>query len=277
MAQHRFTVFLLAAATLAAALSLASRDAAAGDDDNKKPKKVTILLDGVEERVFFNDGDSFRILDGNRKGQKARLVGFNTLEAYGPVHFWGDANGWDLYRINEKDTEFAKSEQWVCTSQGKVDGYGRILVVCPELRSRMIAEGYAHVYAYGDEEPDPELVTLMLKAQNERRGMWRFGIPEAIVTSVHSIDEKDPDDPLSGQRKESYNRMADTRTGKTYAVKHTALFKPCDVFCHSGSCMVYVPFELRFGDKRPACMKGKEGERNKMDGPRHLHEPLEND
>jgi len=238
---------------------------------------VTIVLDNVQERVNFNDGDSFRILDGPRKGQKARLVGYNTLEAYGPVHFWGSANGWDLYHVNEKDIGLAKSEEWECTSLGKADGYGRILVLCPELRRRMVEEGFAHVYAYGDEEPDPDLVALMLKAQSERRGMWRWGIPEAIVTSVHSIDEKDPDDPLAADRKESYNRLADTHTGKTFSVKHTKVFKPCDVFCHSGSCMVYVPFNARFGDDRPACVRGKEGERNRMDGPRHLSEPLEED
>jgi hypothetical protein len=117
----------------------------------------------------------------------------------------------------------------------------------------------------------------MLKAQTERRGMWKFGIPVGIVTSVHSIDEKDPDEPVPSDRKESYNRIADTRTGKTFAVKHSSVFKPCDVFCHSGSCMVYVPFDKRFGKDRPECMKGNSGEKNKMDGPRHLNEPLEDD
>jgi hypothetical protein len=138
----------------------------------------------------------------------------------------------------------------------------------------MIQEGYAHVYAYGDEEPDPELVEIQLKAQNDRRGMWQYGIPRAIVTSVHSVDEKDSDDGLAAPRGESYNRLADTRTGKTFSVKHDKVFKPCDVFCHSGSCMLYVPFNKRFGNDRPACVRGKEGERNRMDGPRHLNEPL---
>jgi len=272
-------VALLVASLLAATFSFLPRDAAAEDErkggNEKKSNKVTILLDGVQEIVNFNDGDTFRILEGARKDQKARLVGYNTLESYGPVHFWGSANGWDLYHVNEKDIELARSERWMCTSQGTVDGYGRILVVCPELRKRMIAEGYAHVYAYGDEQPDPDLVALMLKAQNERRGMWKYGIPEAIVTSVHSVDEKDPDEPGVGNVKEAHNTMADTRTGKTYAVNHTTVFKPCDVFCNAGSCMVYVPFDSRFGKKRPACMKGKDGEKNRMDGPRHMNEPLE--
>ncbi|MFO0747550.1 MAG: thermonuclease family protein [Myxococcota bacterium] len=246
-----------------------------------KAPKQTIMLDGVQEHVNFNDGDSFRILDGPREGQKARLVGYNTLEAYGPVHFWGDANGWDLYHINQKDIELAKSQEWECTSAGSVDGYGRILVICPELRKKMISEGFAHVYAY-NEEPDPELVKLMLQAQNERKGMWKYGIPAAIVTSVHSVDEpKEGDDEgggggagAMGQQKKSYNRLADTQTGKTFAIEHDKVFKPCDVFCSHGSCMVYVPFKVRFGENRPACMKGDAGEKNKMGGPRHLDEPM---
>lgn len=243
----------------------------------KKPHQ-TIILDGLPEHVNFNDGDSFRILDGPREGQKARLVGYNTLEAYGPVHFWGDANGWDLYHVNEKDIELAQSEEWECESLGKADGYGRILVLCPELRKKMVGEGFAHVYAY-NEEPDPELVKIMLQAQNERKGMWRYGIPVAIVTSVHSIDEpKEGDDEGGGgsdkPNKKSYNRLADTRTGKTFAIEHDKVFKPCDVFCSHGSCMVYVPFKVRFGENRPDCMKGDQGEKNRMGGPRHLKEPF---
>lgn len=265
---------VVALSTLALVPAAAPSEAVARES---KSGKVEIILDGLPETVNFNDGDSFRILDGPRKGQKARLVGYNTLEAYGPVHFWGDGNGWDFYRVNEKDLDLVREGGWECESQGDVDGYGRILVLCEGLRRRLIAEGLAHVYAYGDEEPDPALIEIQLKAQNERRGMWRYGIPRAIVTSVHSIDEKDDDDPLAEDRKESYNRLADTRTGKTFVVKHSKVFKPCDAFCHSGSCMLYVPFDKRFGDERPECLRGKGGERNKMDGPRHLHEPLEED
>lgn len=236
--------------------------------------KATINLDGVPEVVNFNDGDSFRIIKGPRKGQKARLVGYNTLEAYGPVHFWGHGHGWDFYNINKQDIVLAAKGGWECSSLGTADGYGRILVLCPELRKQMILEGYAHVYAYGDEEPDPELIEIQLKAQNERRGMWKYGIPAAIVTSVHSIDERSSDDHLAPERDTSYNRLADTRTGKTFTVEHKQVFKPCDVFCHSGSCMLYVPFDRRYGKDRPACLRGKEGERNRMNGPRHLDEPL---
>jgi len=243
-----------------------------GDDDDRESKKQTILLDGEIERVNWNDGDSFRILKGKREGQKARLVGYNTLESYGPVHFWGEFHGWDLYHIHKKATALAKSETWECTSDGKADGYGRILVTCPELRKRLITEGLAHVYAY-KEEPDPELVALQLEAQNERRGMWQKGIPRGIVTSVHSIDEKGGDDD-DGPRTTSYNRVCDTRTGKTFTIEHTAVYKPCDVFCYAGSCLLYIPFDVRYGAKRPECAKGDAGEQNRMDALPHLHQPF---
>ncbi len=243
--------------------------------DDQKGEKQQIVLDGMVERVNWSDGDSFRVIGGSRDGQKARLLGYNTVESYGPVHFWGDAHGWDIYRMHKEATEFVRSEEWECTSNGAADGYGRILVDCPELRKKIVRNGLAHVYAY-NEEPDPDLVKVMHEAQVARVGMWKWGIPRGIVTSVHSIDEKKDDsdfeEPAAG--KKSYNRIADTATGKTFPVEHDKVFKPCDVFCYWGSCMVYVPFKMRYGDDKPSCVMGKNGELNKMDGPSHLKEPF---
>ncbi|TNF31890.1 MAG: nuclease [Deltaproteobacteria bacterium] len=259
--------FSLVAALLALALGASAAHA-------KEPaRKQTILLDGVTERVNWNDGDSFRILGGRRDGQKARLAGYNTLESYGPVHFWGGFTGWDLYHTHKDATALAKSQEWECTSDGSADGYGRILVACPELRKRLISEGLAHVYAYGDEVPDPELIALQLKAQNERNGMWAKGIPRAIVTSVHSIDEPGSGDD-KGPRAESYNRVCDTATGKTYAIAHTTIFKPCDAFCFGGSCLLYIPFKQRYGKNRVACVIGDAGDKNRVTAMDHLDQPL---
>jgi micrococcal nuclease len=261
-----------------AVLLMVAAAPAGARDKRDKAQKQAIWLDGANERVNWNDGDSFRIIGGIRDGQKARLVGYNTLESYGPVHFWGDGNGWDLYRTHKAAQELAKSEQWECDSQGSADGYGRILVICPKLRERLIAEGLAHVYAYGKEEADPALLALQMDAQNRRVGMWRYGIPRGIVTSVHSIDERgDEDEPSKEPRKKSYNRVADTRTGKTWAVEHEKIFKPCDVFCHAGSCMLYIPFDVRYGDRKAACTIGEQGERNRMSHPPHLDAPLNTD
>lgn len=263
---------LLAATLSVLALGLASPGALA---KSKKPKSAPqlILLDGAVERVNWNDGDSFRITRGAREGQKARLVGYNTLESYGPVHFWGGFNGWELYRTHKAATALAKSKEWECSSNGTADTYGRVLVDCPELRRTLVAEGLAHVYQF-EGDADPELLAVQMKAQNERKGMWAKGIPKAIITSVHSIDEPDPDHP-DVKRTESYNRLCDTRTGRTYSYKHSVALKACDVFCMDGSCMVYVPFDSRYGKHKAACLKGEGGERNRMTAAPQLRQPID--
>jgi micrococcal nuclease len=261
---------------MAATFVPSQADAKPKRPSGKKGEKQQIVLDGMVERVNWSDGDSFRIIGGSRDGQKARLVGYNTVESYGPVHFWGDAHGWDIYRIHKEATDFVRSEEWDCESDGAADSYGRILVLCKELRRQIVRKGLAHVYAYGSEEADPELLKEQFAAQNDRLGMWKWGVPRGIVTSVHSIDEKrddlDFDSPTAG--KKSYNRIADTATGKTFPVEHDKVFKPCDVFCYWGSCMLFIPFKMRYGDEKPACVIGKGGELNKMDGPNHLTEPF---
>ncbi len=230
----------------------------------KKPKSDPsyLYLDGVRERVFWNDGDSFKVMEGSRKGLKARLVGYNTLESYGPVHFWGGFHGWELYRIAKDGAKFAQKGEWTCKVMGPVDGYGRALVECPDLRKAIIRKGYAHVFAVG-EEPDAELVEAQRQAQNERLGIWSKGIPTHIVTSIHSTDELTDEDRAKGKTN-SYNRVCDTRTGKSFVIEHTTPFKPCDAWCYGASCMVYLPFDVRFGDKRPACVVGDGGERNRL-------------
>ncbi len=226
----------------------------------KKSVPQYVELDGQRERVNWNDGDSFRITKGVKKGVKARLMGYNALESYGPVHFWGAFHAYELYDVTKAATKAAKATEWVCTSDGDVDGYGRILVDCPKLREKMIRDGLAHIFAFED-TADPKLVAMQLEAQNERRGMWAKGIPTHIVTSIHSTDEK----PSEAK---SYNRVCDTRTGASFVVEHSAAFKPCDGWCHGGSCMVYVPFEVRYGDQRPEC--ARRGRDNRMALPEHI-------
>jgi len=255
------------------ALALVASSVADADAQRRRgqAKQQLIILDGIPERVYWNDGDSFRVMSGPRKGEAARLKGYNTLESWGPVHFWMGAHGWDLYRTHREATKVAQEGEWDCESEGTADGYGRILVDCPGLRRELVARGLAHVYGFGDEIPDPELVAVQLRAQNEAQGMWAGGVPVAIITSLHSVDP-DSDDPR--RREEAYARLADTRTGSTFVVTHTAQLRPCDTFCHLGSCMVYVPFEVRYGDKRPACMRGKAGEMNVMTATSTLNQPL---
>jgi micrococcal nuclease len=217
--------------------------------DSSPANHTWVMLDGVRERVFWNDGDSFRINTGPKKGTRARLSGFNTLESYGPVHFWGTFNGLDLYMLAKKGTTLARSEEWVCKTQPGSGGYGRILVACDTLRLRMISEGFAHLF-FIDTPPHPALVAAQHTAQRERRGIWARGVPEFIVTSIHSQNEY-TDRP----GKKAYNRICNTQTGIAEVVEHGATLHTCDAWCHGGSCMVYVPFEVRYGERRPLCLR----------------------
>ena len=58
-----------------------------------------IILNGEKTAVYFNDGDTFKVLSGPLKGKRSRLYGYNTLEAYGPVHRWGSFSKKELQRI----------------------------------------------------------------------------------------------------------------------------------------------------------------------------------
>ena len=55
-----------------------------------------VSLNGRTVPVSFNDGDSFRIHAGEYDGTQCRLGGFNTLESFGPAHFWGGWIGFTL-------------------------------------------------------------------------------------------------------------------------------------------------------------------------------------
>ena len=232
----------------------------------KKDTRMWVNLDGRKTRVIWNDGDSFRVIRGPHKEMRARLAGYNTLESYGPVHFWGSFHGYDLYDNAKAGTELAKSKVWNCNTLEGGGGYGRSLVDCPDLMAEMLLKGYAHVFAVSG-KPDPKLLALQLEAQKNRAGMWKWSIPATIVTSIHSTTEKpEEEDP------EVYNRVCDTRTGQSWKIKHKKVFNTCDAFCHGGSCMLYVPFEERYGKRRPECMI--KGRQNRLVPAPQLNEPL---
>ena len=224
----------------------------------KGSSQMHVILDGSRTRVVWNDGDSFRIIRGPKKDVRVRLADYNTLESYGPVHFWGGFHGFELYDLAKASTKLAKQTIWECSTTGQGGGYGREVVRCPELSKEMIRQGLAHLFGV-EKKPDSELLKLQLQAQAERRGIWKKGVPSHIVTSIHSISEKKKDgSPI----KEAYNRVCNTRTGMTHVVKHKVVFQPCDAWCHGGSCMVYAPFEVRYGENRPSCLR--QGRSNRL-------------
>ncbi len=225
---------------------LLASPARASDDDPAYDGWIT--MGGNRIAVHWDDGDSFTFLSGPRKGMPTRLVGFNTLESYGPVHRWGDWTAEDLWAVAKESPKFAASATWECTTRGKKDAYKRLLVDCPQLRVDMVGKGLAHVFAY-DEPADPRLLEVQKKARIAERGMWAKGRPEQIVTSVH--DNHGAGGAL---------RIVAGRTGETEMVGQAVELSICEEVCHGdpwrGSCMVYVPFKLRYGDHKAECLQG---------------------
>jgi endonuclease YncB( thermonuclease family) len=223
----------------------------------KAPKKEKhdargfITLNGERIAVRWTDGDSFTFVDGLMKGRGTRLVGFNTLEAYGPVHQWGEWTPQELYELAKSSSQVAASQEWACTADGKQDGYKRLLVSCPALAVEMARQGHGLAYAVDGEKPDPDVLAAQREAMEARRGMWAKGVTHGVITSLHSVDENGPGDGAA------YNRIVDTRTGQALKRKHTRSYQPCETVCEdtdgTRSCMVYVPFKNRYR-AQPSCL-----------------------
>lgn len=213
-----------------------------------------ITLNGEETTVYFNDGDTFKVLSGPLKGKSSRLNGFNTLEAYGPVHHWGSFTTKDLQRIADAGTKVAQKGGWHCTTDGSVDTYKRILSTCSDLGAKLVSTGLAHVLSVTKEPGDAALVKLQRKAIQDKKGMWAKGTPAFILSSLHSADEKD-------DGSEVYNRAVSTLDGHSELIRHHNAYEDCEEVCYAptqgdlASCMIYVKFENRYGSNRATCLK----------------------
>ncbi|MBL8950177.1 MAG: thermonuclease family protein [Myxococcaceae bacterium] len=212
----------------------------------------TVVLNGEKTQVNWTDGDSFKLKEGKFKGSGTRLQGYNTLEAYGPVHRWGEWTTHELFELAEDSAPHAAMKTWECTTDEKKDGYGRLLINCPELTKHMILDGYAMVYSV-DGPVDEQLLALQQQAIKNKAGMWKKGAPKGLVTSLHSLGEPDSNGATT-----AYNRVADTRTGAAVKREHQVRYDTCQEVCEETdgdkSCMVYVPFEKRYKN-RPDCLQ----------------------
>lgn len=228
-------------------LALGVAFAAAGG----KRAKGTIILNGQETAVAWSDGDSFKLKSGPYAGRGTRLVGFNALESFGPVHRWGRWTPPELYALATSAAGVLASGEWTCTTDGKEDGYHRLLVSCPDAAVAVISKGLAMAYAVEGQAADPAALEAQREAQRAGVGIWAKGIVAGIVTSVHSADEDGAD---GGQ---AYDRVVDTRTGQALRRAHTQRYETCQEVCHETdgeqSCMIYVPFERRYRHK-PDCL-----------------------
>ena len=205
----------------------------------------TVTLNGDVVQVNWSDGDSFRFLEGDYADHGVRLKGFNTLESYGPVHRWGEWTAAELSDVASQATDLARSARWSCTTEGETDNYDRVLVACDDLTLAMLQAGLAHLFVVGD-WPPVEQIAAQREAQSAHLGMWAKGVPPAIVTSLHSADEG---------RDFTYNRVISTLDGSSSLVTHEDNYELCQEVCIRDSCLVYVPYDQRYGDDRAECLR----------------------
>ncbi len=215
------------------------------------PARGDVVLAGERVPVRWTDGDTFRVEGGRFAGRAARLVGVNALETFGPVHRFGGMDARALLAIAKGTARLAAARTWRCETEGKPDGYGRLLVACPDAALALVRAGHAMVFAV-EGPPDPALLEAQREAQAAGAGMWAGGVPPRVPTSLHSADEPDLG------RRGAYDRVADTRTGVAAVVPHGRTYATCEERCvgegPERACMVYVPFERRYR-QRPACLR----------------------
>lgn len=216
------------------------------------PKTTThIILNSTPTLVFFNDGDTFKIMDGALKNSRVRIAGFNTLETYGPVHQWNNNSPHYLFTVANEATRLAQNGHWNCKTEGGRDVYDRLLAICDDLALALIDAGLAHAYSVDHSSAHKDYLTSQQEAMTKRIGMWKHGVPNFIIASLHSINEG-VDEP--------YNRLISTMDGHSEKWSHREGYGTCENVClgQEASCMVYVPFAQRYGSARPECLRQKE-------------------
>ncbi len=185
-----------------------------------------VYLNGVPAPVYFNDGDTFRVLAGPHKGMRARLAGFNTLESFGGVHRWGTWKPKELYYNAKLATLNARRGVWHCESKDfATDSYGRVLWFCKDLGIDHIRRGFAHALSVDYAPGDPDLVAAQQDAIEHKRGMWAHGVPHYIITSLHSAAEG------GGGDGRTYNRLVSTRDGHSAKWQHDKSYGECEWVC----------------------------------------------
>jgi endonuclease YncB( thermonuclease family) len=185
-----------------------------------------VYLNGVPVPVWFNDGDTFRVQEGEFRGNPCRLSGFNTLESYGPVHQWGDWHPYELYVLAKMATMNGRRGTWHCTTTGERDTYGRLLTECPDLAIDQIRRGYAHMIEIDETPSRPEYIRAQQEAIRNRRGIWAHGVPDFVMTSLHSAHE-------DASREWHYNRLVSVYDGHSESMQHHERYSECEWVCNT--------------------------------------------
>lgn len=208
---------------------------------------MEIYLDNAKTKVRFVDGDTIKVLEGEFERTYARIMAINSLETYGPVHSFAHTDADYLLTIAHEATSFATASTWHCHSEKRRDVYNRLLIKCDDLAKAMLTQGLAHAYSISDKPAPAEYLAAQKKAQTAHRGMWKYDVPDYIVTSLHSKEES---------ARQNYNRLISTKDGTTLKMFHKENYKICQNVCtdDNTSCMTHVPFGKRYNQK-PYCLK----------------------
>lgn len=195
--------------------------------------------------IHFSDGDTFKILQGVHKGSRVRIQGINALESYGPIHSWINTDADYLMTIAKEATSFAQKGSWSCSLEMNKDQYGRMLAKCDDFAISILEAGLAHAYSINNKPAYEEYLSAQNKAQRLKYGMWKYGKPEYIITSLHSFDS---------DAKKVYNRLINTQNGHSRKWFHDHKYQKCEQVCQNKSCMLYVPYEQRYGHNQAECL-----------------------
>lgn len=212
---------MLARALAAVALSLVVAGVAHAEPLTK------VYINGEVTPVYFNDGDSFRPMAGQYKGSQSRLAGYNTLESFGPVHSWGGWTEKEMWVIAKLATKHAQKGVWHCETDGKKDGYGRLLMHCKDLSISHVENGFAMAMSVDEKPADADLVAAQKKAIANKKGMWAHGVPSYVLSSLHATSEG------GGKDGKTYNRLVSTTDGHSEKWLHEDDYKECQKVCRS--------------------------------------------
>jgi endonuclease YncB( thermonuclease family) len=219
-------------AVVAVALSCALAGAARAEPLTK------VFINGRATPVSFNDGDSFRPHAGPYKGSQSRLAGYNTLESFGPVHSWGTWTEKEMWVNAKLATKHAQHGVWHCETDGKKDGYGRLLMHCKDLAKSLIENGFAMAMTIDELPADAELIEAQAVAIGSKRGMWAHGVPSYVLSSLHATSEG------GGKDGKTYNRLVSTIDGHSEKWLHDDDYAECKKVCRQRKQLADAAFPV---------------------------------